>query len=161
MSVEVKIKTEQQNVTKVENSKPEESTSKSKPKAPQPPKFKAFEIIRKNFANAGITPTLVKQSYPFNGTVLIGFFMLTSAIYGTSVFIIIDAYTFAEYTQSIYADSLLILIAIAVLILILKVKNLFEFIVGCDYLVNVCEYVAHLFVTYFPNIAKWGVFYRF
>lgn len=108
----------------------------------QPPKLKLFELPQEHFAIAGITSALASQPYPFNAAVLSGFLLLALSIYMTSVFLIYDAETFAEYTQSVYTDTLLTLIIFALLILILKVKSLFEFINGCEDLASTseCEY---------------------
>lgn len=121
---------DQQNAPKAENSKQEKSKSK------QPPKLKSFEIVQKNFATAGITPNLANQTYPLNGTILFEFLMLSTGIYSTTVFIIYDAGTLIEYTQSVYIDSLLILIILSLLIIILKAAKLFEYIGGNDNLIN-------------------------
>lgn len=123
-------------------------TGKSKS---QPANLKALEIIRKNFAIISITPSLADQSYPFNGAILFGFLSLAAGIYCTSVFIIYEADTFAEYTQSIYMDSLLIFISIALLILMAKVGKLFEVINCCNDIVNTSElqHTIHLFIYLF------------
>lgn len=115
--------------TEIENSKYAKTKSQSS-------KRKVFEIILKNFDTIGISANLANQSYPFNGTILSGFFILGVAIYFSFVYIIYDAETFAEYTQSIYMGSLLTFIAIALLILVLNVKKLFEFVNHGDDLVN-------------------------
>lgn len=87
----------------------------------------------------GITPSLADQSCPLNGIILFGFFILVSVIYCSIVFIVLDAGTFAEYTQAVYTGSLGTLIIFGLLILIIKVKNLFEFIDNTDKLVNTSE----------------------
>lgn len=110
----------------------------------QSPKLKAFETIQKNLASVGITPALASQSYPFNATIFYGFLKLGSAVYCTSIFIIFDAETFVEYTQSIYVDSLAMLIIFALLIVILKVERLFKYISGND-LVNTSEFLLNSF----------------
>lgn len=131
---------EQQIAIEVENFKEEKEKSKPKPKA-QLQKLETFETSRKYFALLGTTPSLAEQqSYPFNGTILFGFFLLASAIYCTSVFIVYDAETFAEYTQAVYTDSLATIIVIGLLDFIFKVDTLFELLNGCDKLVNTSEY---------------------
>lgn len=106
----------------------------------QPSKLQAFEVIQKNLATAGIIPKLAHQPYPFNWTISFGFVLLGSSIYCTSVFIIYDAKTFAEYTQSVYTDSLITLIILALVITIIKVEKLFQYVSGNDdHLVNTSE----------------------
>lgn len=128
--VKVKFKMEQLNVAELKDSKPEK---------PQLPKSKVFEIIEKYFAIAGITPSLAEQTCPLNGCILLGFLLLGSAMYFTSVFLIDEAETFAEYTQSVYTNALSTLIILALLILIFKVKQLFKFINDCDKLAKISE----------------------
>lgn len=99
---------------------------------PQPPKLKAFEMIQKNLATAGITPSLVDQSYPFNWTISFEFLIFGTSIYLTFVFIIYDVGTFAEYTQIVYSNSLATLIVFALLILLCKIEKLFDFIDDTD-----------------------------
>lgn len=129
-----------------------ENSTQEKSKSPPPPsKLKAFEIIRKNFATAGITPDLMHQPCPLNGTILIEFLMACSGIFSTSVFILYDAQTFTEYTQAVYIGSILTLILFALLIIILKLKNLFEYFNGNDKLINTSEYEScqeYLFSKY-------------
>lgn len=103
------------------------------------PKLKPFEKVQKNLATAGITSNLLDQSHPFNGTILYGFLKLGSAIYCTAIFIIHDADTFGEYTQSVCACSFEILIIFALLIIVLKAKKLFKLINSVDALVNTSE----------------------
>lgn len=116
----------------MENSEPNKLKSQSS-------KLKAFKILQKNLATAGITPDLVHQSYPFNGTILFGFLMLNSHLYGSSAFIIYDAETIADYTQSVYAASVLALIILSLLYMVFKANDFFEFIDRSDFLVNTCE----------------------
>lgn len=102
----------------------------------QSQKPKPFEIIQKNLATIGITPSLADQSYPFNWTILCGILILSLNIFFLSMFIIYDAETFVEFTQSVYMTTLSTLINLCLLVLILKVKNLFKLIDGCDDLVS-------------------------
>lgn len=106
-------------------------------------KLKAFELIPKKLATAGITASLTDQSYPLNGAILCGFLSFGSGIYFTTAY---DAETFAEYTHSVYVCSLFTLITFVLLILILKVKQLFEFIDRTDDLVNISEFAILLSV---------------
>lgn len=121
---------EQQNSSDLENSKWEKSQSSKS-------KHRVFKIVRKNFATVGISPNSTDRR--FGGTILFGFLMLGSAIYCISVFIIYDAEKFAEYTQSVYTVSAVAFILFILLLFIFKVENLFEFIDGCDALVNTSE----------------------
>lgn len=122
---------EQQTATELKSSKQE------KPKA-QPLKPKVYEIIQKNFALAGITRNLANR--PFNGVILFGFIVLGSGISSTSAYIIYDAKTFADYTQSIYVVSVAIFITSVLLILVLNVKELFDLFDSSGDLVNTSEY---------------------
>lgn len=131
---QVENEIEQQNSTEMENSNQEDSKF-------QLPKLEAFEVIKKNLATAGIIPKLAHQPFPFNWTISFGFVLLGSGIYCTSVFIIYDAKTFAEYTQSVYTDSLVTLIILALVITIFNVEKLFQYVGGNNnHLVNTSEY---------------------
>lgn len=118
----------------MEKSNQDKSKSKS-----QPPKRRAFEIIQKSLATAGIIPTLANQSYPFNREILLVLLSLGSSLYCTTVFILYDAENFSEYTQSVYTDTLLTVIILALLILMFKVKQLFEFINSSNDIANTSE----------------------
>lgn len=124
---------EQQKVPNVENCKQEKSKR-------QPlPKLKAFESIQFHLATVGITPCLANQSYPINGSISYGFLLLGSCIYFSFKFLIYDAETYIEYTQSVFAGSLATLILLALIIIILKVQKLFEFIHSCENSFNTRE----------------------
>lgn len=125
---------EQPNATEMENSEQE------KPKRQSAIKFKAFEVIQKNLATVGITPSLVHKTYPFNGSIIYGFLLLGSCACFTCVFIISDAETFVKYTQSVYAGSLATLIIFALLIIIIKVEKLFEFFNNCESTLNISKW---------------------
>lgn len=116
-----------------------EQQNASNKKKSQSSKFKVFEMSRKYFAIIGITPSLVHQSCPFNGTILFEFLLFGAAIYGTFAFLIYDAETFAEYTQSVYTSSVVIFVILGLLILMLKIEKLFALLNGCDVLANTSE----------------------
>lgn len=101
-----------------------------------PPRYKNYGIIEKNLAMAGITPNLADQSYPFTWTILFGFLLLGNAIYCISVFIVRDAKTLSECTQSIFMVSLATLNLFALIILVFKAKKLFQFIDDNDVFIN-------------------------
>lgn len=101
--------------------------------------IKAFETLRKNLTNAGIGSNSTNQSWPFNGNIFYGFIVLGYGIFFTSAFIIYEAESIADYTQSVYAVSLLTLISVCFLILIFNVKKFFEFINRTDNLINTSE----------------------
>lgn len=134
------VKMEQPNAVKMENSK----QLKEKPKA-KPPKLKVFEVTQKYFATMDITLRLTDQTYPFSWTIALGFLMLGSAICCTSAFVIYDAETFTDYTQSAYSCSLVAIITFGLLAFVFKVDKLYEVINGYGDLVNISEYIS--FVT--------------
>lgn len=124
------------NMLEMENSNQEKSKS-------QQPKRRVFEIIQKNLVTAGITPDLANKSCPLNATTLLIFLSQSAAMYFTSVFIIYDAESIADYTQSIYTETLLTMVILALLILILKAKQLFEFIDSSNDMANTSEWLQH------------------
>lgn len=113
----------------MENSKQDESKS-------QLPNGKVFQIPLKNFAVLGISSNLTTQPYPLNGKIITGFVILGFSMYSTIVFVIYDAKTFIEYTQSIYGFSLATLIFVALLNTIFKIEQMFELINANGQLVN-------------------------
>lgn len=120
---------DQQNPVEMANSNQDKPNS-------QQPKRRVFEIIQKNLATAGITPKLLNQPYPLNGTILFILLSLSSAMYFTSVFIVRYAETIADYTQSIYTCTLLTIIILALLIFMAKAKQLFEYIDSSNDMAN-------------------------
>lgn len=120
-------------VEKMENSTGEKTKA-------QVPNLKAFKIARKYYAIMGVTSALAERPYPFNGRILCGFLALGSCIFSTSVFVIYEAETFVEYTQAIYICSIAVQHIFTVLIIILRVKNLFALINGCENLTNTSEF---------------------
>lgn len=98
--------------------------------------MKVFQAIQSNFAIVGINPIVAKQPYPFNVKIVLGILLLGSAIVCNLLYVIDDAETFAEYTQTIYICSVSCLILSALIITILKMKKVFEFINYTDELTN-------------------------
>lgn len=100
------------------------------------PKMKAFQLIKEYYAKTGVCEALVTQSYPFNGKILFGLLILGLAFIFQLEYIFNDAKTFAEYTQSIYVCSFLILMFLSIIILISKRITLFEFMNDVDKIIN-------------------------
>lgn len=100
------------------------------------PQMKAFQLIKEYYAKAGICEALVTQSYPFNGKILFGLLTLGVASICQLVYIFNYAKTFAEYTQSVYVCSFLILMFLSIIILISKLITLFEFMNNVDIVIN-------------------------
>lgn len=110
----------------------------------QQPRLKAFEIVKTNLATAGITPTLADQSYPLNGTILFGFVVLGLSIFSATAFIIYEAETITDYTQSVYSCSLLGVISFGFINSVFKVVKLYEMIHCYDDIINTSEYLCVL-----------------
>lgn len=103
------------------------------------PKLKAFQTIQKSFAIAGFDRNLVTQSVPLNGKILLCFSLLGLGITFICVYTFNNAESFSEYTQSIYMTTAGILVSSTLIVLILKVKNVFEFINHFDSIINTSE----------------------
>lgn len=84
----------------------------------------------------GIDRKLLIQSCPLNVKILLGFLMLIFGTFCDLMYVIYDAKTFAEYTQTIYASSLGFLIFFALLVILFKVDELFAFMDDCNSIVN-------------------------
>lgn len=98
-----------------------------------------FQLIQNNFAAVGISWNLVAQPYPVNGKISLGFFILIISVICNLMYIVREAKTFAEYTQSIHMCSVATLILFALVIVLLNVKKLFNLINGCQKIVNTSE----------------------
>lgn len=107
---------------------------------PELPKIKIFKTVRKYFAIMGITPVLVDQSYPFNLGIIFGYLLFGSAITSLFIFIIFEAETFWEFSQSIFTCSAMILGICCLLILVFRVRILFKFIASFENVINTSEY---------------------
>lgn len=98
--------------------------------------MKIFELTLKNFATVGITANLPRQPYPLNARISTGFLILNSYLICNAVFVVYEAETFTDYTQSIYIGSSTALILFALIILVFKSKKLFQLIGDCENLIN-------------------------
>lgn len=103
---------------------------------PKKRKLKIFKLTKKNFAAIGISPELVNHPYPFNVRILLGLLILMASVTCNLLYIICEAKTFAEYTQSIYTFSLAAVITLGLVIVLLNVAELFNLINGFENLVN-------------------------
>lgn len=124
----------------------ENAVQQPKPKS-QLSKAKGFEITLEWLAALGISPALPTQAYPSNGRILVGFLILGCATTCTFVFILNDAKTFIEYTQTTFACSLMTLGFFALVTLTLKSNNLFEWINECDELADTSELKSIQYAT--------------
>lgn len=127
------------NPEQVKSNEEKSKAEKSVSNLPKLPKMKAFKAIRKSFAVAGISPQLAAQSCPLNREILMGFFLITSGLSFTCVFILNYVETFSEYIQSTYIASMCVLILLLLAILILEVEKLFEFIDRSDGILNMSK----------------------
>lgn len=101
-----------------------------------PKQYKAFELLLKNFALAGITSDLARQSFRLNGAIFSGFLLLSLDISCILVFVANYAKQLDEYTQSVNTIFVLLLMVIILLILMVKMERLFAFIDSGNDLVN-------------------------
>lgn len=77
----------------------ENSEKENKTKTP-PPRLNMLQLTQNTFATVGISPTLSLQPYPINAKILLGLLILSLYFVSNFVYTIIDAKTFAEYTES-------------------------------------------------------------
>lgn len=116
-------------------------------------KLQIFRLIQKNLASIGIEPGLTQQVYPINRKISMVFVFNIFTIVSNLVYVISDAKTFADYTQSIYIISIVVLVVYFLVILIIKVDKLFEFIHNCGKIVNSSEYRMNVLLLS-PKINK-------
>lgn len=106
---------------------------------PQPdgfPEMKAFKTVQKYIATMGITPKLVTQTIPLNGQILMRLSALAVGVSFIGMYVVNEAKTFVEYTQSSFLAAAGSLVIFLLVILILKVEKLFEFINRCNNMLN-------------------------
>lgn len=108
-----------------------------RPQQQQHPKLKAFLLIQKYLALTGISSALLTQTYPVNGRILFGIFATSFSVICQLIYIQNDAETVADYIQSIYLFSLMIIIFFATIILIVKRAALYEYMNAVDELINI------------------------
>lgn len=106
---------------------------------PTLPRLKAFKTIRKRFLTVGISPKLLTQSHPINGTILSYLLILGTAITFIAVYVFNYAESFFEYIQSMFMGSTAFLVVSAFTILIFKVENLFDYMDRCEDMLNSCK----------------------
>lgn len=111
--------------------------------------MKIFQLTRKNFAVAGIDPSLVKQPYPFNRKIFMNFFTLLVGVICNLMHSFYEAQTFGEHLQSIYMCSLTVSIILALAIVLLNVDKFFSFMDASEKLVNRSELQSNRIL---PNV---------
>lgn len=103
-------------------------------------KIKIFQTAKKSFAFLGIEQNLSMQLLPFNAKISVGLLMLILAILSNTIYISKDAETLAEYTQSIYVCSEVVLMTISLIMLIYNSSELFVIINRCERIANASEH---------------------
>lgn len=104
--------------------------------------MKVFQLTQKNFAIVGITSNWAIKSQPFDWKIFEGFSILSSSIICSLMYILFEADTLNEYTQSIYSGSVSASIIVCLMIIIINVKKLFQLIDICENIVNTSEFKA-------------------
>lgn len=103
------------------------------------PKKKILQSVLTNFAILGIQPDSVAQPCLLNGRILIGFCSLGLAMIGFLNYLIYEAETFIEYTQTVYIESAVVTMMFILMIIILNVEKIFKFMENCEQIVNMCR----------------------
>lgn len=117
----------------MENFEQTELTPTPKPKIQ---KLKIFKLTQKNFAAVGISPSLIDQPHPLNEKIVWGFLILTLSIICNLMYIIGEAKTIVEYTQSFYMFCFAAITIIAWAITLRNGAKLFRLINGFENFVN-------------------------
>lgn len=106
----------------------------------QQPKIKILHTVQKNliYLGIGLNPAIKLQTS--NGKILINFLILTTAVVWMLLYILNNAETFTEYTQSIYLSSSFILMILALIITIFNSTKLYKIINHCECLINIRKY---------------------
>lgn len=101
--------------------------------------MKVFQLTQKNFAIVGITSNWAIKSQPFNWKIFTCFSVLGSSIICSLMYILFEADTLNEYTQSIYSGSMTASIILSFMLVIINVKKMFQLIDICEDIVNTSE----------------------
>lgn len=112
--------------------------SKEETSHPKLPRLKIFLAIHKNLASLGIAPMNSTTRFP-NAKISIDLLTLGLSTICASMYILIEAKTFLEFTQSIYLFSGTILVALIFLVVLFNLSEMFEIIDDCECLVNTSE----------------------
>lgn len=104
------------------------------------PKMKIFQTIHKNLSIIGIGPDSAQQLRQFNAKILINLSTLCVGFNGVLVYIIIEAKTFLEFTQSIYLCTTYAIVTFVFIVLIFKLNELFKAINDCECLANTSKW---------------------
>lgn len=99
-------------------------------------KIELFQIIQRNFAKLGISSSYSKQNVLLNRNVLKAsvFYSMNSTL--NSIFLLLEASNFREYTDSIIATTSVFGILFCFMIVFFKMTKLFEFIENCERATN-------------------------
>lgn len=134
----------------------EESNEENPP--PNLPKIKIFQKIQKNLYKIGIDSNSATQLNPFNAKNLMGLLSLGLGIIGSIMYIIIEAKTFIEFTESIFECTAFIQIILNLMIMIFYLSELFKAINNCECLANTSKSEKGQMLHYNPNPKKFNVF---
>lgn len=100
------------------------------------PKIKIFQTIQVHLSALGICPKSAMQSRRFSSRMSACLLVLVSGIICLALYVLNDAETFFEYTQSIYVCSAYTTAALILIIMDLKSSELFQLIDGFECLLN-------------------------
>lgn len=89
-------------------------------------KMKIFQIVQKNYSWLGISAYQSMQSYPFNGRILLGFFLFASSFIAHFVFIFATANDFMEYVEGICTASACIIICVCFTSIVFQMTAIFK-----------------------------------
>lgn len=113
--------------------------------------MKIFQAIRKNFASIGIVLNSVMKLRSFNTKLSVVTLMLVLALTSHGVYVSKYAETSAEYTQSIYVFSAVVLMALDLMIMFIQLEDFSKNIDGCERIANTREWCVlisnHKFVA--------------
>lgn len=98
--------------------------------------MKIFHTIQKNFEIMGFSSNQTLQKYPLNEKNSMGIFVFIMCSISYLYYLFNIANSFMEYTQSVYVTGAVILIGSSYVIILIKMKELFQYIVFVKNLPN-------------------------
>lgn len=102
-------------------------------------KMRILKTLKRKFAILGICSIGTRQTYDKRNKLLIGFLIFGISSILHCVFLFGVAKTFEEYANSIYMTTMTISISAVYSIVVWKTEKLFQFIKGCEQIINESE----------------------
>lgn len=102
-------------------------------------RVRIFQAAQPYFAILGFDSALANQQYAFNWRIFFGFLLSGVATILFLMFIIIEAKTFWEFSQTIYFYFVMFIEFITLIVLVFQAQKIFNFIANFENVINTSE----------------------